>query len=198
MRSVTASPPEPNAVAAALPQRVVAEFLGALLLVAVVIGSGIMGERLADGNDAIALLGNTLATAAALFVLCVAPGASAADDPLPSWNEGATKQSIIDFVTRVTKEGGPDYVKLEERVATFDNDGTLWIEQPMYNQFVFAVDEVKKQANQHPEWKDKEPFKSVLAGDMKAVAAMGETLRQVSVPVPVIERDTGSSVASSE
>jgi phosphoglycolate phosphatase-like HAD superfamily hydrolase len=61
-----------------------------------------------------------------------------------------------------------------ERVATFDNDGTLWIEMPMYNQFVFAVDEVKKQANQHPEWKDKEPFKSVLAGDMKAVAAMGE------------------------
>ncbi len=74
----------------------------------------------------------------------------------------------------MTKEGGPDYVAPPERVATFDNDGTLWIEQPMYNQFVFAVDEVKKQANQHPEWKDKEPFKSVLAGDMKAVAAMGE------------------------
>ena len=74
--------------------------------------------------------------------------AHAADDPLPSWNDGATKQSIIDFVTRVTKEGGPDYVKPEERVATFDNDGTLWIEQPLYNQFVFAVDEVKKQANQ--------------------------------------------------
>jgi phosphoglycolate phosphatase-like HAD superfamily hydrolase len=95
-------------------------------------------------------------------------------DPLPSWNDGPTKQSIIDFVTRVTTEGGPDYVASPERVATFDNDGTLWIEQPMYNQFVFALDEVKKQANQHPEWKDKEPFKSVLAGDMKAVAAMGE------------------------
>ena len=74
----------------------------------------------------------------------------------------------------MTKEGGPDYVAPPERVATFDNDGTLWIEQPIYNQFVFALDEVKKQANQHPEWKDKEPFKSVLAGDMKAVAAMGE------------------------
>ena len=65
-------------------------------------------------------------------------------------------------------------MKPEERVATFDNDGTLWIEMPIYNQFVFAIDEVKEQANQHPEWKDKEPFKSVLAGDMKAVAAMGE------------------------
>jgi phosphoglycolate phosphatase-like HAD superfamily hydrolase len=95
-------------------------------------------------------------------------------DPLPSWNDGPTKQSIIDFVARVTKEGGPDYVAPPERVATFDNDGTLWVEQPMYNQFVFALDEVKKQANQHPEWKDQEPFKSVLAGDLKAVAAMGE------------------------
>ena len=109
-----------------------------------------------------------------LFALCVTSPVQAADDPLPSWNDGPTKQSIIDFVARVTKEGGPDYVAPPERVATFDNDGTLWIEQPIYNQFVFAIDEVKKQANQHPEWKDKEPFKSVLAGDMKAVAAMGE------------------------
>ena len=84
--------------------------------------------------------------------VCAAPG-STADDPLPSWNDGPTKQSIIDFVTRVTKEGGPDYVAPAERVATFDNDGTLWIEQPIYNQFVFAIDEVKTQANQHPEWK---------------------------------------------
>ena len=117
---------------------------------------------------------NRLAFAAAFLALCITADARAADDPLPSWNDGAVKQSIIDFVTRITKEGGPDYVAPPERVATFDNDGTLWIEQPMYNQFVFAVDEVKKQANQHPEWKDKEPFKSVLAGDMKAVAAMGE------------------------
>jgi phosphoglycolate phosphatase-like HAD superfamily hydrolase len=115
-----------------------------------------------------------LAAAAVLLSLCSVSIAGAADDPLPSWNDGPTKQSIIDFVTRVTKEGGPDYVAPPERVATFDNDGTLWIEQPMYNQFVFALDEVKKQANQHPEWKDKEPFKSVLAGDMKAVAAMGQ------------------------
>jgi hypothetical protein len=98
---------------------------------------------------------------------------AARSDPLPSWNAGPAKQSIVDFVTRVTQEGGPNYVAPEDRIATFDNDGTLWVEQPMYNQFVFDVDEVKKQANQHPEWKEKEPFKSVLAGDMKAVAAMG-------------------------
>jgi phosphoglycolate phosphatase-like HAD superfamily hydrolase len=100
--------------------------------------------------------------------------AEAQTDPLPSWNEGPAKQSIIDFVARVTKEGGPDYVEPKDRIATFDNDGTLWIEQPMYNQFVFATDQVKRQANQHPEWKNKKPFKSVIAGDMKAVAAMGE------------------------
>src|SRR6476660_5950476 len=96
--------------------------------------------------------------------------AIAQSDPLPSWNDGAIKQSIIDFVTRVTKEGGRDFVKPEERVATFDNDGTLWVEQPMYTQFIFAIDEVKAQSNQHPEWATTEPFKSVLAGDMKAVA----------------------------
>ena len=100
--------------------------------------------------------------------------AEAQGDPLPSWNDGANKQSIIDFVTRVTKEGGPDYVKPEERIATFDNDGTLWVEQPIYTQFAFAIDEVKAKANQHPDWKTKEPFKSVLAGDMNAIATMGE------------------------
>ena len=103
-----------------------------------------------------------------------AASALAQDDPLPSWNDGAIKQSIVDFVTRVTKEGGPDYVKPAERVATFDNDGTLWVEQPIYAQFAFAVDEVKAQSNQYPNWKTKEPFKSVLAGDMAAVAAMDE------------------------
>jgi len=110
-----------------------------------------------------------------LLVFGVMPaGAEAGTDPLPSWNEGATKQSIIDYVTRVTKQGGPDYVVPKDRLATIDNDGTLWVEKPIYTQFVFAIDEVKRQANQHPEWKSKEPFKSVLAGDMKAVAAMGE------------------------
>jgi phosphoglycolate phosphatase-like HAD superfamily hydrolase len=113
----------------------------------------------------------------ALFgiALCAGPGARALTaDPLPSWNDGPTKQSIIDYVMRVTKEGGLDYVAPKDRLATFDNDGTLWVEKPTYTQFVFAIDEVKRQANQHPEWKTKEPFKSVLASDMKAVAAMGE------------------------
>jgi len=115
-----------------------------------------------------------LTRAALVLAFCISSNGYAAEDPLPSWNDGTTKQSILDYVTRVTKEGGPDYVKLKDRLATFDNDGTLWIEQPTYNQFVFAIDEVKKEANQHPDWKTKEPFKSVLAGDMEAVAAMGE------------------------
>src|SRR4029079_2736861 len=115
-----------------------------------------------------------LACAATLLALCVASNVHAADDPLPSWNAGPVKQGIIDFVDKVTKDGGPDYAKPDDRIATFDNDGTLWIEMPMYNKFVFALDEVKAQADKHPEWKYKEPFKSVLAGDMKAVAAMGE------------------------
>jgi phosphoglycolate phosphatase-like HAD superfamily hydrolase len=115
-----------------------------------------------------------LVCAVLLLATCGTSNGYAAQDPLPSWNDGPAKQSIIDYVTRVIKEGGPDYVEPKDRLATFDNDGTLWVEQPMYTQFVFAIDEVKAQANQHPEWKSKEPFKSVLAGDMKAVAAMGE------------------------
>jgi phosphoglycolate phosphatase-like HAD superfamily hydrolase len=100
--------------------------------------------------------------------------ANAADDPLASWNEGATKKSIMDFVALVTKEGGADYVKPEERIATFDNDGTLWAEQPYYFQLAFALDRVKAMAPEHPEWKDMDPFKSVLAGDLKGVLAGGD------------------------
>jgi phosphoglycolate phosphatase-like HAD superfamily hydrolase len=110
----------------------------------------------------------------ALFACGVEPAGAQATDPLPSWNDGPTKQAIIDYVMRVTKDGGPDYVAPKDRLATFDNDGTLWVEQPTYTQFAFAIDEVKAQANKHPDWKTKDPFKSVLAGDMKAVAAMGE------------------------
>jgi len=114
-------------------------------------------------------------TAFVISILGVgATAVQAKDDPLPSWNEGPAKQSIIDFVTRVTEEDGPDYVRAKDRIATFDNDGTLWVEQPIYTQFAFAMDQVKRQANQHPEWSDEEPFKSVIAGDMKAVAAMGK------------------------
>ena len=100
--------------------------------------------------------------------------ARAAPDPLPSWNAGATKTAIISFVGKVTTPGGPGYVKPAERIATFDNDGTLWAEQPVYFQVAFALDEVRRLAPQHPQWKDHEPFKSVLAGDMKAVMASGE------------------------
>jgi len=111
----------------------------------------------------------------AIALAWAAPQACAqAADPLPSWNDGPTKTSIIDFVARVTKDGGPDYVAPKDRLATFDNDGTLWVEQPIYTQFAFAIDEVKAQANKHPDWSTKEPFKAVIAGDMKAVAAMGE------------------------
>ena len=95
-------------------------------------------------------------------------------DPLPSWNEGTAKQSIIDFVNRVTQSGSPDFVAPERRIATFDNDGTLWSEQPMYFQLFFAIDRVKALAPQNPAWKTQQPFKAVLENDMQALAASGE------------------------
>jgi hypothetical protein len=95
-------------------------------------------------------------------------------DPLPSWNDGATKTSITAFVAKVTKEGSPDFVPVAERIATFDNDGTLWCEQPMPVQLFFAFDRVKTLAPQHPEWKTKEPFASLLKGDLKGALAGGE------------------------
>jgi phosphoglycolate phosphatase-like HAD superfamily hydrolase len=95
-------------------------------------------------------------------------------DPLPSWNDGASKQSIFNFVTAVTRDGSPDFVPVPQRIATFDNDGTLWSEHPMYVQLAFALDRAKAMAPLHPEWKDKQPFKAVLDGDMKALAESGE------------------------
>jgi hypothetical protein len=95
-------------------------------------------------------------------------------DPLPSWNEGAAKQAILTFVDRVTRQGGPDFVPPPERIATFDNDGTLWCEHPMPVQLAFALDRVKAMAPMHPEWKDTQPFKAALEGDMKALAEAGE------------------------
>jgi len=100
--------------------------------------------------------------------------AAAQSDPLPSWNDTAAKHNIESFVDRVTKEGGKDFVPPAERIATFDNDGTLWVESPVYTQIAFAFDRVKAMAPQHPEWKTTQPFKGVLEGDMKAVAATGE------------------------
>ena len=102
-----------------------------------------------------------------------APSA-APPDPLPSWNDGAVKKSITDFVARVTTPGTPDFVPVEQRIATFDNDGTLWCEQPIYFQLAFAFDEIRALAPQHPEWKTKQPFKAVLDGDMQALMAGGE------------------------
>jgi haloacid dehalogenase-like hydrolase len=100
--------------------------------------------------------------------------ARAQTDPLPSWNEGTVKKSITDFVTRVTSEGGPDFVAVPERIATFDNDGTLWCEQPIYFQVAFAFDRIRAMAPQHPEWKSKQPFRALLEGDKKTLAAAGE------------------------
>src|SRR5947199_10345784 len=99
--------------------------------------------------------------------------AQAQRDPLPSWNDGATKSSILDFVARVTTQGGPFFVPVEQRIATFDNDGTLWVEQPMYVQFAFALDRVKVIAPVHPEWKTKAPFARGLAGGRKPPAGSG-------------------------
>jgi phosphoserine phosphatase len=95
-------------------------------------------------------------------------------DPLPSWNDGASKQAIVAFVVRVTAEGGADYVPPAERIAVFDNDGTLWSEQPMYFQLAFALDRVRALAPGHPEWRDQQPFKGVLENDMPSALAGGE------------------------
>jgi hypothetical protein len=97
-----------------------------------------------------------------------------ASDPLPSWSDGKAKQSILAFVEKVTTPGSPDFVPPAERIATFDNDGTLWAEKPMYFQLFFALDRVRELAPQHPEWKDKEPFASLLKGDVKAALAGGQ------------------------
>jgi phosphoglycolate phosphatase-like HAD superfamily hydrolase len=117
-----------------------------------------------------ALLASTAMAAMPLSVrLALAQG-----DPLPSWNDGANKQSILNFVVAVTKEGSSDFVPVPQRIATFDNDGTLWCEQPMYVQLAFAMERVKALSNQHPEWKTKQPFKAVLDNDIAALAKSGE------------------------
>jgi len=99
----------------------------------------------------------------------------AAQNPLPSWSDTGSKTAILEFVGKVTKAGSADLVAQAERIATFDNDGTLWAEQPMYFQLAFALDRVKELAPQHPEWKTQEPYKSLLAGDLEAVLAGGES-----------------------
>jgi phosphoglycolate phosphatase-like HAD superfamily hydrolase len=115
-----------------------------------------------------------LATLCLLSLACGTRPAAAPQGALPSWSEGPAKQAIMAFVDRVTSEGGPDFVPAAERIATFDNDGTLWSEQPIYFQLAFALDRVKALAPQHPEWKTTQPFKAVLEGDSKTLATMGE------------------------
>jgi len=114
-----------------------------------------------------------IATLAAIGTLLPMPGALAAD-LLPSWNDTAPKKAIVTFVERVTRPGSPDFVPAAERIATFDNDGCLWAEQPMYFQLAFALDRVRALAPQHPEWKTEEPFASLLRGDLKGALAGGE------------------------
>ena len=108
-----------------------------------------------------------------LLLIVFASGSAFAKDPLASWNDGPAKKAILEFITAVTDEKGKDYVEPAERIATFDNDGTLWVESPMYTQALFAFDRVKELAPQHPEWKTRQPFKGVLEDDMKAVGASG-------------------------
>ena len=113
--------------------------------------------------------------AASLFLCIAFLGATIhAADPLPSWNDTAPKQAIVAFVEKVTREGSADFVPVAERIATFDNDGTLWSEQPMYFQLAFVLDRIKALAPEHTEWKEKEPFASVIKGDLKGVLAGGE------------------------
>ena len=100
--------------------------------------------------------------------------ATRAAEPLPSWNDTETRKAIVSFVEKTTKEDSSDFVPPAERIAVFDNDGTLWSEQPMYFQAAFVFDRVKALAPEHPEWKEKEPFASVLKGDLRGVAAAGE------------------------
>ena len=96
------------------------------------------------------------------------------NDSLPSWKVGAAKKAIIRFVRTVTDKSSPYYVPPDERIATFDNDGTLWSEQPMYFQLIFALDRVKALAPKHPEWKTQQPFKAVIEGDLKTVLSGGK------------------------
>jgi hypothetical protein len=146
------------------------------LILSSINGSGIMASTPTPSG----VTRRGLLTTAATLPLLFAPAlpflqpARAQTDPLPSWNDGASKQAITDFVARVTQQGGPDFVPPAERIATFDNDGTLWVEHPMYTQLAFILDRVKVLAPQHPEWASTQPFKAVLDGDIKTLVAAGE------------------------
>jgi phosphoglycolate phosphatase-like HAD superfamily hydrolase len=108
-----------------------------------------------------------------ITVFVASCGPSAVSDPLPSWNDGDAKRTIVEFVERVTTSGAPDYVPPGERIAVFDNDGTLWSEKPVYFQLLFVIDRVKALAAEHPEWATTQPFQAVLENDMESLAAAG-------------------------
>jgi phosphoserine phosphatase len=118
-------------------------------------------------------LGKTVTPAILVFLLCASVSAEAQTDPLPSWNDGQSKRSILKFVAEVTREGGPNFVPTAERIATFDNDGTLWTEQPMFPELRFAIDRVKVLLPKHPEWQAQRLFRAVLNNDNEVLAAAG-------------------------
>jgi phosphoserine phosphatase len=131
-------------------------------------------EKIQDPKSSI-MIRTSLVAAGLGIVLAFAGLAAARDiDALPSWNDGPAKQALMRFVEAVTTDGGPGFIPSNERIAVFDNDGTLWAEKPMYFQLAFAVDRVKALAPQHPEWSEEEPFASLLKGDLKAALAGGE------------------------
>jgi haloacid dehalogenase-like hydrolase len=129
-----------------------------------------------------------------LTVFCLGGALAQTRDPLPSWNDGAAKKSIIDFVARVTTPGSPDFVPVERRVATFDNDGTLWTEQPIYTQVVFTYDHLRTVAAEHPEWKNEEPLKSLLELEPQALLGEKALLSVVAVAHKAITVDEFSAV----
>jgi phosphoglycolate phosphatase-like HAD superfamily hydrolase len=110
----------------------------------------------------------------ATALLLLAGVVARAADPLPAWNEGPSKDAVVQFVTKVTTQDAPEFIPQSERIAVFDNDGTLWSEQPLYSQLAFALDRVKALAPKHPEWKSRQPFKAALEDDLKTLAASGE------------------------
>jgi hypothetical protein len=123
-----------------------------------------------------------LAYTAALIAVCITSSVHAADDPLPSGNDGPVKQAIVDFVKATTDSSSPNFVSPEARIATFDQDGTLWVEHPMYTQVLYCLDRVPAVVAQKPELKDKEPFKTVLSGDRKAIAKLSIKEKRSSSP----------------
>lgn len=122
----------------------------------------------------LARIRSSLCKSLGIILFCTTLAAAVQADPLPSWNDTGPKQAIVDFVKRVTKEGGAEFVPPAERIAVFDNDGTLWAEQPAYFQLAFAIDRIAAMAPEHPDWETTPPFSDVLKGDLSAVAASGE------------------------